>query len=128
MKTFFSQSLSMLCLGSMLTLGACATSHPVASNSHRADTAGGTASGSIPTKDGRNSQYVAGNTVGGATGQEYSVPTGSQIPRHYNRQGYTTDNPDPSFVYDQNDIRVQSQNDVSDGLRSVPGVNVGGPR
>ncbi len=127
MKHLSFSYLAITCLAFTLSLGACAN-HSVADNQRRSNAPSANTSGTIPTKDGRNSQYVAGNTVGGGTGSEYSVPTGSQIPRRYNRAGYTTDAPDPSFVYDHDDIRVQSTNTVQDQLRNVPGVNVAGSR
>ena len=127
MKNLPFSYLAVVCLTFTFTLGACAN-HSVADNHRRSNAPSANTSGPIPTRDGRNSQYVAGNTVGGGTGSEYSVPTGSQIPRRYNRAGYTTDAPDPAFVYDHDDIRVQSTNTVGDSLRSVPGVNVAGPR
>ncbi len=127
MKHPFFPSLAVACLMFTLTLGACAD-HSVADTHRRSNAPSANTSGPIPTRDGRNSQYVAGNTVGGGTGSEYSVPTGSQIPRRYNRAGYTTDAPDPAFVYDHDDIRVQSTNTVGDQLRNVPGVNVAGSR
>ena len=83
-------------------------------------------SSGIPTRDDRNSTDVAGGPTGGGSGAEYRVPTGSNLPKNYNRTAYTTDNDDPSYVYDQNDIRIQSTNTVGDSLRTVPGVSVPG--
>ncbi len=80
----------------------------------------------IPTKDGRNATYSAGGPIGGSNGAEHAVLTGSQLPRSYNRRGYSTDSNDSHFIYDQNDIRLQSTNSVGDSLRSVPGVHVRG--
>ena len=82
----------------------------------------------IPTRDGRSALYVSGGIVGGADWHENAVLTGSQLPRSYNRRAYTTDANGSSFIYDQNDIRLQSTLNVQDSLRSVPGVNVGGSR
>ena len=85
-------------------------------------------SGNIPTRDGRRSTSVHGSQVGGANGQETRVPTGSQIPQTYHRRAYTTDRSDNTFIYDKNDQRIQSVNNVGDSLRSVPGVTIGGSR
>lgn len=82
----------------------------------------------IPTRDGRNAKYVEGGAAGGADGTERAVLTGSKIPRTYNRRGYTTDSHDSQFIYDKNDIRLRSTNNVSDSLRSVPGLTVRGGR
>lgn len=84
--------------------------------------------GQIPTRDDRNAQEVQGGQVGGANGTEYRVPTGSHLPRRYDRKGYTTDSQDSSFIYDQNDQRLRSTNNVGDSLRSVPGLSVRGGR
>ena len=85
-----------------------------------------TGPGTIPTKDGRNSQYVPGRGVGGSTGPEYSVLTGSHIPRRYDQRGYTTNTYDDHFIYDQNDIRLQSARSPEDALRAIPGLTVRG--
>ena len=85
-------------------------------------------SDSIPTRDDRHSQEVNGGPVGGANGPEYRVPTGSNLPKRYNRRGYTTDSDQNSFIFDKNDQRLRSHNNVSEALRLVPGLNVGGPR
>ena len=127
MKSLFFRSLPAFCLAVTLALGACAN-QPTAANKNRPGTTGGTASGVIPSSDGRNAQYVAGSAAGGGNGPEYSVPTGSMLPQHYNRRGYTTDAADPAFVYDQNDVRVSNTNSVADQLRTIPGVTVSGPR
>ena len=128
MKTLSARRLPVFFLVATLALGGCA-SHPVASNRTRPNVASGSPDGAIPTKDStRHSQYVDGHGVGGGTGPEYSIPTGSLIPQHYDRRGYITDTADPSFVYDQNDIRFQISDNVSDQLRTIPGVNVSGPR
>ena len=82
----------------------------------------------IPTKEGRDAKYVSGGTLGGGNGPEYAVPTGSLIPRAYNRRGYTTDSPFNTFIIDQNDQRFQNSDTVQGVLRQVPGVNVGGTR
>ena len=113
----------VLCVAASLILGACASQSKVAGNQGRPG-----ANGTIPTRDDRHSQEVAGNGVGGGYGPEYRVPTGSNLPQSYNRKGYTTDAQDPSYVYDQNDVRLQSTNSVGDSLRSVPGVSVNGNR
>ena len=82
-----------------------------------------------PSIDGRNSTSAKTNTVGGAPGgQETRIPTGTNLPKTYQRAGYTS-NRDPSTeIYDHNDIRFKNTDSVSDALRQVPGVNVGGPR
>ena len=127
MKAILSSRLFVCGLAVAFTLGACANlgngpsgTNPIAQSSHRP--------GVLPTQDDRNAREVAGNTVGGANGEEYRVPTGSLIPRKYHRRGYTTDDQDPRFVYDQNDIRLQSAENVSDSLRTVPGISVRGTR
>ncbi len=84
--------------------------------------------GQIPTRDGRHSTSADGGQVGGANGQETRVPTGSQIPQTYHRRAYTTDRSDSTFIYDKNDQRLRSTNNVGDSLRSVPGVTVSGIR
>ena len=66
----------------------------------------------IPTRDDRASQETKGNVVGGANGPEYRVRTGSNLPEHYNRRGYSTDSRDNSTIYDKNDIRLQHTNSV----------------
>lgn len=82
----------------------------------------------IPTRDDRNSQEVLGHDLGGANGPEYRVPTGSNIPKRYNRRGYTTDSDQNSFIIDKNDQRLRSHDNVGEAVRSIPGVNVSGPR
>ena len=82
----------------------------------------------IPTRDGRNSQSTEGSAGGVANGPEYRVPTGSQIPRHYNRRGTTTDSFGDTTIIDQNDQRFQEQNTVGGVLRTVPSLQVGGSR
>ena len=84
--------------------------------------------GQVPSQDGRHSTSVEGSQVGGANGQETRVPTGSHIPQTYHRKAYTTDRSDNTFIYDKNDQRLRSTNNVGDSLRSVPGVTVGGLR
>ncbi len=82
-----------------------------------------------PSIDGRNSTSAKSNAVGGAPGgQETRVPTGTHLPKTYQRKGYTSDRDPSTNIYDQNDIRFKNSNTVSDVLRQVPGVNVGGPR
>ena len=81
-----------------------------------------------PSIDGRNSTSAKSHTVGGASGQETRVPTGTHLPQTYQRKGYTSDRDPSTNIYDQNDIRFKNSNSVSDTLRQVPGVNVGGPR
>ncbi len=81
-----------------------------------------------PSVDGRNSTSAKSNTVGGASGRETRVPTGTNLPKTYQRKGYTSDRDPSTNVYDQNDIRFKNSDSVSDALRQVPGVNVGGPR
>ncbi len=119
-----------------LTLAGCADQPATSSRQARTSTTPSSGSsraarddrGLIPTRDNRDSTLVAGNTVGGGNGPEYRVHTGSNLPQHYNRRAYTTDTQDPSFDYDQDDIRLQSTNNVADSLRSVPGVRVNGTR
>ena len=82
-----------------------------------------------PSIDGRNSTSAKTNTVGGApSGQETRVPTGTHLPKTYQRKGYTSDRDPSTNIYDQNDIRFKNSDSVSETLRQVPGVNVGGPR
>ena len=82
----------------------------------------------IPTRDGRHSQDTEGNAAGVANGPEYRVPTGSQIPRKYNRRGTTTDSFDNTTIIDQNDQRFQEQDKVSEILRTDPSLQVRGGR
>ena len=82
----------------------------------------------IPTRDDRNSREVFGGAANGGSGPEYRVPTGSQLPKHYNRRAHTTDNEDNEYIVDKNDQRVQSKNNVGDTLRNIPGVTVSGMR
>ena len=84
--------------------------------------------GQIATRDGKHSTSANGGQTGGANGQETRVPTGSHIPQTYHRKAYTTDRSDNTFIYDKNDQRLRSTNNVGDSLRSVPGVTVGGSR
>ena len=84
--------------------------------------------GSIPTRDVRHSKYSPGRQAGGSNGEETAVLTGSNIPRKYRRRGYNTDSGDNVFIYDQNDIRFRSSGNVSDQLRTVPGLSVRGGR
>lgn len=85
-------------------------------------------SGNIATRDGKRSTSAQGSQVGGSNGQETRVPTGSHIPQTYHRRAYTTDRDQNAFIYDQNDQRLRSVNNVGDSLRQVPGVTVGGSR
>ena len=127
MKNSFFLKQSVCGLVAVVTLGACSSQSTAVT--HRSPAAvAASDSGRPPTKDGRNAQYQPGRTVGGGTGPEYVVRTGSHIPQDQNRRGYTTDSPDNSFVYDQNDIRVQSTDTVGDSLRTVPGISVRGGR
>ena len=81
-----------------------------------------------PSIDGRNATSAKSGTVGGASGRETRVPTGSNLPATYERKGYTSNLNPSTDVYDRNDIRFKNSNTVSDALRQVPGVNVGGSR
>ncbi len=81
-----------------------------------------------PSIDGRNSTSAKSDTVGGASGRETRVPTGSHLPKTYQRKGYTSDRDPTTTVIDQNDIRFHNSDTVSDTLRQVPGVNIGGRR
>ena len=118
---------ALLCVGVALLIGAASVradddtktprrQHKVAAKAHAP----------VLTVDDRNAQEVKGDVTGGATGPEHRVRTGSHIPEHYNRRGYTTDSRDNESIYDHNDIRLQNSNTVSEALRQVPGVNVGG--
>ena len=82
----------------------------------------------IPTRDDRNSKDVFGGAANGGSGAEYRVPTGSQLPKHYNRRAHVTDNEDQDYIVDKNDQRIQSKNNVGDALRNIPGVTVRGMR
>ena len=134
MKTTFLRTTTLLCAGAALLIGAASlradddtkTTH----RRHHREAAEKTTTGShqIPTRDDRNSQETKGERVGGANGPEYRVRTGSTLPEHYHRRGYSTDSRDNEFIYDQNDIRLQSKNNVGDSLRNVPGVSVRGLR
>lgn len=126
----------LLCAGTALLLGAtCARADDHVKTRHArhhqtvAEKAPVAKKGgqSIPTRDGRHAQFVDGRAAGGASGPEYRVRTGSHIPQHYNRRGYTTDSPDNEFIYDKNDIRLRKATDVNDSLRSVPGLTVSRP-
>lgn len=145
MKTFLSNKSLAFALGAVLLLTVNARADDETSRPHhhrpkvhkeaaveikKHSTARGVArpAGQIPTRDDRNSQEVTGGAVGGANGPEYRVPTGSHLPRHYNRKGYTTDDDQDTFIYDKNDQRLRSTNNVGDSLRSVPGVSVRGGR
>ena len=82
----------------------------------------------IPTKEGRDAKYVSGGTLGGGNGPEYAVPTGSLIPRAYNRRGYTTDSPFNTVIIDQNDRRFRSWDTGGGFLIRVRGASFGGTR
>ena len=96
------------------------------STAHSRPAASATSRKPLPSIDGRNSQSTEGNAAGVANGTEYRVPTGSRIPRHYNRRGTTTDTFGNSTIIDHNDQRFQEQNTPGDILRTVPGVSVRG--
>ena len=81
-----------------------------------------------PSIDGRESTSAKSETVGGASGRETRVPTGSHLPATYERKSYTSNLNPSTEIYDQNDIRFKNSNTVSDALRQVPGLNVGGSR
>ena len=136
MNTHFRQTAVLFSVGTALVLGASAlraddetkprhrhhqTTEQKAEIAHPGTTA-------IPTRDDRSSQETKGHVVGGANGPEYRVRTGSNIPEHYNRKGYSTDSRDNEFLYDKNDIRIQRSNNVADQLRDVPGVTIRGMR
>lgn len=137
MKTTFRQAAILSSVGATLLFGASAlrADDDTKTSRHRhhqeviekAD-APRKALTAIPTRDDRGSQETSGHVVGGANGPEYRVRTGSTLPEHYHRRGYSTDSRDNEFVYDKNDIRLQSKNNVGDGLRNVPGVTVRGMR
>ena len=111
-----------------VALSACSTGPNTADARSRPNGPAAVNAGRIPTQDSRGAHYQPGGVVGGANGPEYAVRTGSQLPTNQNRRAHTTDAPEDNFVYDQNDIRLQSTNSVGDSLRSVPGVNVQGSR
>lgn len=127
---------ALFCVGATLSLGVSAARadedskphhrrhHQVARKAEAADKRATVA----PTRDDRRPQEIEGRAAGGATGPEYRVVTGSNIPQRYNRRGYTTDSRDNLFIYDQNDIRLQRTNNVADSLRDVPGLTVRGGR
>lgn len=126
MKLPFSAPLFIGCAAAVLTLGACAN-QPNNVAKRGTSATGAAHPGTIPTRNGQDSQSVAGNEVGGANGQEYRVVTGSNIPRVYNRRGYSTDSADPVEIYDENDIRFRSQTDTGNVLRTIPSATVSGP-
>ena len=82
----------------------------------------------IPTRDDRNSKEVSGGAAGGATGPEYRVPTGSMLPKHYDRHAHTTNTDDNTYIVDKQDQRIQDHNNLGDTLRDIPGVTVRGLR
>ena len=126
MKTTFQFTATVLGLGAALALGAThLRADDDTKTTHHHHRVARKASAPVPSKDDRNAQEVKGDTVGGATGAEYRVRTGSHLPEHYNRRGYTTDSRDNESIYDKNDIRLQNSNTVGDALRQVPGVTVG---
>ena len=126
MKTTFPFTAAILGITAALVLGATNTraddDTKTARHHHRSAQK---ANAPVPSKDDRNAREVKGDVVGGATGPEYRVRTGTHLPEHYNRRGYTTDSRDNEVIYDKNDIRLQNSNTVSDSLRQIPGVNVG---
>ena len=145
MKTHFLQKTMAVCVGAAFALGAATlradepkkddataarSSHTTAKKQHHAKSADKKATPSattaIPTKDGRNARYVDGGEVGGSDAHERAVLTGSQIPRSYNRRGYSTDSADNVTIYDKNDIRLRSTNTVQDALRQDPSIHIGG--
>ena len=143
MKSNILQKSAVLCIGATFALSAVSAradepkkddttttthKHVAAKATHHAKPAEKTITTAIPTAGGRNAKYVTGGTLGGGTGPEYAVPTGSHIPRAYNRRGYTTDSPYNEFIIDQNDQRFQNSDTVGGALRQVPGVSVGGMR
>ena len=143
MKTNLLQKSAAACIGAAFALSAMTAradepkkddttttrKHAAAKTAHGTDPAEKTTFTTvIPTRDGKNSIYVTGGVVGGGTGPEYAVLTGSQLPRHYTRHAYTTDSSSSEYIIDQNDQRLQGTNSVPDALRSVPGINVGGMR
>ncbi len=142
MKTTFRPTTALFCVGTALFFGASPVrADEPAKAKHRHDhqtvakqetvtkaaPAGDKGGHLIPTRDDRHAQEVEGRDAGGANGPEYRVTTGSLIPQRYNRRGYTTDSRDNLFIYDQNDIRLRQSENVSDSLRSVPGLSVGRP-
>ena len=137
MKTIFRQTTAFFCVGVTLLLGAATlradddakTSHRRhhQSNTEKAESAKKPIT-AIPTQDDRASQETKGHVVGGANGPEYRVQTGSHIPNHYNRRGYSTDSRDNSTIYDSNDFRLQHTNSVTDALRDDPSITVRGLR
>ena len=82
-----------------------------------------------PSVDGRNSTSAKTNTVGGApSGRETRIPTGTNLPKTYERKGYTSDRDPSTNIYDRNDIRFKDSDTPGDALRQVPGITVGGQR
>ena len=134
MKKTFQTSAVLVCVGATLLLGASVTrADEPAKKKHarhqqtvaKAIPVNEKGGHLIPTRDDRHAQEVEGRDAGGANGPEYRVTTGSMIPQHYNRRGYGTDSRDNLFIYDQNDIRLRQAENVSDSLRSVPGLSIG---
>ena len=132
MKTKFMKIVSrpitaLFCVGAVLLFGtATLRADDDTKTPHRQRKVASKAHTPVLTVDDRNAQEVQGGVTGGATGPEHRVRTGSHIPEHYNRRGYTTDSRDNETIYDHNDIRLQNSNTVSESLRQIPGVNVGG--
>lgn len=137
MKTNFRQTTALFCVGAALLFGATtvradddAKTHHRRhhqENAERAEPAR-KAITAIPTRDDRASQETKGNVVGGANGPEYRVRTGTNLPDHYNRRGYSTDSRDNTTIYDKNDFRLQHTNNVQDALRDDPSISVRGLR
>ena len=147
MKTHLLQKTAAVCIGAAFALGTITaradepkkddsthapSSHRTAKAQRHAKAADKKATPDattvIPTRDGRSAKYVDGGTVGGSDAHERAVLTGSQLPRSYDRRGYSTDSRDNTTVYDKNDIRLRSTNTVQDALRSDPSISVGGMR
>ena len=137
MKTNFRQTTAACCLSTALLFGAVTVRadddtktkhrHHHQDNAEKAEPATKPIT-AIPTRDDRASQETKGNVVGGANGPEYRVRTGSNIPEHYDRRGYSTNSRDNSTIYDKNDFRLQHTNSVTDALRDDPSITVRGLR
>lgn len=122
MKSFLSLNLLTGSMAALLTLSACASNTPVAKTNGRAARSVDS-SGLPPSQDDRHSREVAANTVGSGYGPEYRIPTGSNIPQSYDRQGNTTNAADPTDVIDKGDIRLQRRDNVGDALKSDPSIS-----
>lgn len=137
MKTNYSLTTALFCAGAALLFGVSAVradddakTHHRRRHQETADKAepAKKAITAIPTRDDRGSQETKGDVVGGANGPEYRVRTGTNLPDHYNRRGYSTDSRDNATIYDKNDIRLQHTNSVRDALRDDPSITVRGLR